>query len=247
MTSNSGDTSASRTQVLRSQPPMKNSLSTNNSTIAPSLLSLPCRAQLNCQPSTDWIQVKVKVMLRPMVSRPVCLGVNHQSGAYDQIFITVRQLQVCWCGVLSLTRERVYHLQLLLVLGSAVMLGSKSHGTHDHILLSQIRDSPYLEGQVPILISSRNRVAQLYPQALSSRFVTYDSQGYVEVFERTSTHSFPRERVYRDVAQKRPFVYSPVAQQWLYLLFVLKSLHNNGSIRHIMKYLQTTVFWIVNP
>jgi hypothetical protein len=35
-------------------------------------------------------------------------------------------------------------------------------GTHDHILLSQIRDSPNLEGHVPIFISPRNRVDQLY-------------------------------------------------------------------------------------
>jgi hypothetical protein len=38
--------------------------------------------------------------------------------------------------------------------------------TDDHILLSQIRDSPNLEGQAPAFISPGNRVAQLYPQVL---------------------------------------------------------------------------------
>jgi hypothetical protein len=38
---------------------------------------------------------------------------------------------------------------LLLVLDSAVILGSESRGTRDHILLSQIRGSRNLEGQVP--------------------------------------------------------------------------------------------------
>jgi hypothetical protein len=76
-------------------------------------------------------------------------------------------------------RERVCRLQVLLVLARAVILGSESRGTRDHILLSQIRDSPNLEGQVSLFISPRNRVAQLYPQALGSLFVaSYDLQAY---------------------------------------------------------------------
>jgi hypothetical protein len=67
----------------------------------------------------------------------------------------------------------------MLSLASAVILESEFHGTHDHILLSQIRDSTNLEGQVPILISPKNRVAQIYPQELGSLFIaSYDSQGY---------------------------------------------------------------------
>jgi hypothetical protein len=54
-----------------------------------------------------YLKVKVKVMLRQTVSRPVCLGIKQPPGAYDQIFITVRQLQVFWCGELSLTRGRI--------------------------------------------------------------------------------------------------------------------------------------------
>jgi hypothetical protein len=102
--------------------------------------------------ATDWndgsltnlsLSLSLSLMSRPTVSRPVCLGIKHPSGAYDKLFITVWQLRVCWYGVFSLTKGRVCRLQLLLALASAVILGSESLETRDHILLSQIGDFPF--------------------------------------------------------------------------------------------------------
>jgi hypothetical protein len=50
--------------------------------------------------------------------------------------IIFRQLQICWCGAPSLMRSRVCSFQFLLGITSTVFLGSESHGTHEHILLS---------------------------------------------------------------------------------------------------------------
>jgi hypothetical protein len=86
------------------------------------------------------LSLSLNLMLRPTVSRPVCLVIKHSSVAYDQIFIIVSQLRVCWFGAPSLTRWRLCRLPLLLVLASAVIFGSESRRTHGHILLSQIRD-----------------------------------------------------------------------------------------------------------
>jgi hypothetical protein len=92
---------------------------------------------------------------------------------------SVRDLWVCWHVALSLMRGRICRLQLLLDFASIIILGTQSCGTLDQILLSQIWDSPNLVGQVPVFISPRKKVAQLYPPALGSIFVaSYDSQGY---------------------------------------------------------------------
>jgi hypothetical protein len=97
----------------------------------------------------------------------------------------------------SLMRGWVYCLQLLLVLASAVILRSESRGSHVHILMSQIGDSPNLEGQVPVFIFPMNRVAQLYPQALGSLFITsYNSQGYGKGIR---PHLHPQETSRRNV------------------------------------------------
>jgi hypothetical protein len=96
--------------------------------------SIQCKMSLR-QPT---LRLSLSLLLLPTVSRPVCPGIKHPSGAYDHIFITVTQLRVCCCWALSLTRGRVCRLQLLLALASAVILG-----TLDDMLLSQIRDFPF--------------------------------------------------------------------------------------------------------
>jgi hypothetical protein len=100
------------------------------------------RPRLHTGTELNW--VSLSLMLQATASLSVCFGIKHPFGAYYQICITVRQLLVCWFGALSLTRGRVGRLQLLLAFASAVILGSESLGTRDHILLSQIRDFPFL-------------------------------------------------------------------------------------------------------
>jgi hypothetical protein len=121
----------------------------------------------------------VEVKLRLTVSRPVCLGVRHSSGTRDKFFILLeiffsRQLRVCYFVVPSLTRRLVCNLLLLLVLNSAVPWNSGLYFIHPIL-----KDSPNLEGQVPVFVSPRNRGAQIYPRALGSLSIaSYNSQGY---------------------------------------------------------------------
>jgi hypothetical protein len=66
----------------------------------PSLISIflslgPLFVPLQLSSIQPPLRVRVRVMFRLTVSRPVCLGIKHPSEAYDQTFITVRKLRVC--------------------------------------------------------------------------------------------------------------------------------------------------------
>jgi hypothetical protein len=101
-------------------------------------------------------------------SRPVCLGVRRPSGTRDQFFflleISFRQLLLCYFVVPSLTRGRVCNFWAF---PEQSHLG-RSPADLRAIFYCLISDSPNLEGQVPLFISPRNRVAQLYSRSTPS-------------------------------------------------------------------------------
>jgi hypothetical protein len=118
-------------------------------------------------------EIEVEVTLRPKVSRPVCLGVRRPSGTRNQFYFSLeiffRQLQVCNFVAPSLTRGQALPEQSFL---------GRSPSELWALFYCLIWDSPNLEGQVPIFIYPRNRVAQLYPRALGTLYVaSYNSQG----------------------------------------------------------------------
>jgi hypothetical protein len=89
----------------------------------------------------------------------VCLGVKSLESHDQYSFFRLNTCGYSPYVTASLMRGWVRSLQLLLAPASPVILRHKYRRTHGHILLSQIQDSPNLEGQVPIFISPRNRVA----------------------------------------------------------------------------------------
>lgn len=110
--------------------------------LTPERISLRSSNRLSLYWTFSKVKGKVKVTLRWIVSRLICLGVRPPSGVHGQIFITVRDLRICYFGTLCLSEERVCSLQLLLDLASAVILWFKSPRTHDRTLPPQIWDPP---------------------------------------------------------------------------------------------------------
>jgi hypothetical protein len=72
---------------------------------------------------------------------------------------------------LSLTGGCVRRLHLLLTLAIAAILGSESCGTHDHILLSQIRDTPQPGGPGPRIFIPQEQDGPVIPPGTGFPFL----------------------------------------------------------------------------
>jgi hypothetical protein len=113
------------------------------------------------------LKLKLKLKLiydRRSVGQSVLVSGSHLEPMARFFSVLYWQLLVSCCGELSLTRGWICNLivQLLLGLARAVTLGTNSRRTQT-IFYCLIWHSPNLEGQVPVFMSPRNRVAQLYP------------------------------------------------------------------------------------
>jgi hypothetical protein len=91
--------------------------------------------------------VEAKVTIRPTVSRPSVLVSGTYLGRATNFFrllsfINFRQFRVCLYWAPSLARSWVCSFQFLLDITSTAFPRSESHGTYEHVLLSQFLRLP---------------------------------------------------------------------------------------------------------
>jgi hypothetical protein len=123
-------------------------------------------------------------MLQPTVRWPGCFGVGHPSGAHDQIFITFIQLPLVDVGRPLWQENGSVVYNCCWSSPAQSFFGPSPNGLMTKILLSQIRESPNLEGQVPVHKSPGNKVAHFTPRhwvPFSSPLTT--SRATAEVFD----------------------------------------------------------------
>jgi hypothetical protein len=88
---------------------------------------------------------------------------EHPCGTCDQILLPVGMLLSEICGLVSIGRPLWRKSGFAIC--SVITQWSESLRTRNHILLSHLR-LPQPGGPVPVFISPRNRVAQVYSRAL---------------------------------------------------------------------------------
>jgi hypothetical protein len=145
---------------------------------------------------------------------------------YDQIFITVWQLRVCWCGAFSLTRGWVCCLQLLLAL---------AWGSRLYFTLSDSR----LPFSLPPTI--RRVTVEVFDPASTQDFQSLESQSqsYIATDGRSITKSWCRvpsgahDQIFITVWQLRScFCGAPsLMRGWVCLLYMLLVLASAVFIR----------------
>jgi hypothetical protein len=136
-----------------------------------------------------YFSVQDQVNLRPTVSRPVCLGVGTHLEPMTRFLFPIWWVRVSWCGH-PLWREEmsvIYLYNCFWVLQEQSISGPSTVELTT-IFCCLIWESPNQEGQVLVFISTRNRVAQLYPFALGSILSPLTTSGAkVKVFYSVST------------------------------------------------------------
>jgi hypothetical protein len=121
---------------------------------------------------------KVKDILRPTVCRPVRLGIRHQTGTRDQLFpFSIFFYSFGFVVVGRPLWRKVGSVLFNFCRSSPAQPFSdlSPTGLMSIVYCLYFWDSPTQEGEVPVFISPRNRVAQLYPRALGLRHTLYPS------------------------------------------------------------------------
>jgi hypothetical protein len=132
------------------------------------------------------LKMKLKLKLiydRQSVGQSVLVSETHLGPATNFSFSLKFSLDICGFVILYLPLWREDGSLIYCTIASGPRQTSHSWGRNPAeltaIFYGLIWVSPDLDGQVPIFISPRNRVAQSYPRALGSLFISsYGSQGY---------------------------------------------------------------------